>query len=98
MRGEISFDLVMDDEMSFVEGTFKLPGDDWQVFIFTRKAATQEQPIWSYERWESGARGVVVAFPSDQLLNATSVELLLSKILGVSEWVRVHGPDSMQLR
>ena len=29
MRAEISYDLVMDDDMEFVEGTYRLPGGDW---------------------------------------------------------------------
>lgn len=33
MRAEISYDLVMDDDMAFVEGTHRLPGGDWQVVI-----------------------------------------------------------------
>ena len=39
MRAQISFDLVMEDSMSFVEGTYRLPGRDWQVFIFGRDPA-----------------------------------------------------------
>ena len=31
MHAEISYDLVMDDDMSFVEGTYRLLGGDWQV-------------------------------------------------------------------
>lgn len=41
---EISYDLVMDDDMSFVEGTYRLPGGDWQVVIvsaFERDAASR---------------------------------------------------------
>jgi hypothetical protein len=33
MRAEISYDLVMDDDMWFVDGTKRLPGRDWQVVI-----------------------------------------------------------------
>jgi hypothetical protein len=31
MQAEISYDLVMDYEMAFVEGTYRLPARDWQV-------------------------------------------------------------------
>lgn len=33
MTGDISYDLVMGDDMGFVEGTFRLPGSPWQVII-----------------------------------------------------------------
>src|SRR5262245_58202019 len=29
-RSELSFDLVMDEDMSFVEGTYRLPGQFWE--------------------------------------------------------------------
>lgn len=31
MKAEISFDLKMEDNMSFVEGTYRLEGGEWQV-------------------------------------------------------------------
>lgn len=33
-RFEISYDLLMDDDMIFVEGTFGVPGKSWQVIGF----------------------------------------------------------------
>jgi len=36
MHAEISYDLVMDSDMEFVEGTYRLPGEDWQVVIVSR--------------------------------------------------------------
>ena len=38
---EICFDLVMEKEMSFVEGTYRLPGRGWEVFIFSRYDGTR---------------------------------------------------------
>ena len=97
MRAEISYDLVMEEEMAFVEGAFRLLGGAWQVFIFTRLNAA-DRPIWRHDQWESGATGVVVTFPSERALNKAAVEAVLSEALGVAEWVEVRGPDSMQLR
>lgn len=97
MRAEISYDLVMEDEMSFAEGAFRLPGGEWQVFIFSRLDAT-ERPTWRYDQWESGVRGIVIAFPNERVLNKASVTEVLTDATGATEWVEVRGPDSMQLR
>lgn len=98
MRGEISYDLVMDDDMEFVEGTYRLPGAGWQVVIVLRSDRNLPEPQVMSKRWESGVSGVVVRLPRDERINTTTVERILSQALGVSEWVRVRGPDSMQLR
>ena len=98
MPAEISYDLVMDDDMEFVEGTYRLPGGDWQVVIVT--AFDRDVPAQQVvpQQWESGVSGVFVRIPRGERLNAATVERVLSKALGVSEWVRVRGRDSMQLR
>ena len=96
MRAEISYDLVMNDDMQFVEGTFRLPGEQWQVVIVSRKDVAE--PLAELQVWDSGVRGVFVRFPRGRQLNAAAVELVLSAKLGVAEWVVVRGPDSMRLR
>ena len=97
MRAEISYDLVMEDDMSFVEGAFRLPGGEWHVFIFSRRTEI-DRPTWRRDRWESGATGFVVAFPNERVLNRSAVEAVLCDATGTTEWVEVRGPDSMQLR
>ena len=96
MRAEISYDLVMDNDMGFVEGTFRLPGEDWQVVIVSRYDVPEPDAV--LQVWDSGVRGVFVRFPCGWPLNAAAVEQVLSAALGVSEWVAVRGPDSMWLR
>ncbi len=96
MLAEISYDLIMCDEMAFVEGTFRLPEEGWQVFIFTRSDVTE--PLIVSQIWDSGVRGLLIRFPSGWLLNVKIVERLLSGVLGVSEWRVVRGSDSIQLR
>jgi hypothetical protein len=96
MRAEISYDLVMDDDMSFVEGTYRLPGRGWQVFIFSRYDVSEPQVKPS--TWDSGVTGVFVPFPRSGRLDRAAVEGTLSAALGVREWVVVRGPDSLQLR
>ena len=97
MHAEISYDFVMTDQMSFVEGTYRLPGREWQVFIFgPDSSVTHPQAITG--KWESGITGVFVKWPPSLTLNKKSVVELMSAQHGVSEWTEVRGPDSMQLR
>jgi hypothetical protein len=97
VRGEISYDLVMTDDMSFVEGTFRLEGSEWQVFIFRRKASL-EHPQVTICKWDSGVEGIVFRLPKSVHLNKQTVELMMSEALKVSEWHEIRGSDSMQLR
>jgi hypothetical protein len=98
MSAEISYDLVMDDDMAFVEGTYRLPGGDWQVVIVSEFERDVPEPQVVPQRWESGVSGVFVRIPRADRINAAAVERVLSSAFGVSEWVRVRGPDSMQIR
>jgi hypothetical protein len=93
---EISYDLLMTPDMAFVEGTYRLPGGGWQVFVFIRRDVAE--PHWMPSKWESGVSGVVVHYPKSAVLNQAEVERTLSCALGVSGWSQVRGPDSMQLR
>jgi len=96
MNTEISYDLVMDGDMAFVEGTYRVPGGEWQVVIVSRYDALEPQVV--PQRWESGVSGVLIRFPRVRKLNREAVERELSAALGVAEWVQVRGPDSMRLR
>ena len=96
MTGEISYDLVMDEDMDFVEGSYRLPGGDWQVVIVSQRDVAEPEVI--PEQWESGVSGVFVRFPRTERLNREAVERVLSAALGVTEWVTVRGPDSIHLR
>lgn len=98
MRAQISFDLIMEDNMSFVEGTYRLPERDWQVLIFGRDSRVSQPVVRTDGRWESGVTGIHVKWPPAAPLNKGVVLRLLSEQLGVTEWEEVHGPDSMQLR
>ena len=93
---EISYDLVMDGEMDFVEGTYRLAGRDWQVLIFTR--CDIPEPILTDTTWQSGVTGLHIAFPQNRTLNQSVVERLLGSHFNVQSWQVVHGPDSMVLR
>ena len=95
-NGEISYDLVMEDDMAFVEGSYRIGGCDWQVVIISKRPI--DEPSWKSATWDSRAWGIVVQVPEGMIPNAESAERLLSDILGFGAWTRVRGPDSMQLR
>ncbi|HEY7326012.1 MAG TPA: hypothetical protein VH592_00120 [Gemmataceae bacterium] len=94
--GEISYDLVMEDDNSFAEGTYRVGNDNWQVFIFRKDPI--ESPEFTSGRWPSGVTGIFVRVPVSARLNKQTIEKLLKDYLGVSQWREVRGPDSMQLR
>ena len=96
MDAEISYDLVMQEDMDFAEGTFRISGYEWQVFIVTRGPVAE--PDLRRVEWESGATGYVITFPQNSKSNAPVIEQILGRALGVSRWNMVRGPDSMKLR
>lgn len=101
MRAEISYDLVMEEDMPFVEGTFRLPDEDWQVFIVLARSPRDREvfePQVTPHQWANGVTGLVIRMLTAERTNAESVEKVLSSALSVSKWTRISGPDSMQLR
>lgn len=96
MTGQISYDLVMKEDMDFAEGAYRLGGGEWQVFVAKKGpvGGTEVEP----STWESGVTGRVIRVPKGAVLNAQAVERALSEGLGVASWETVKGPDSMGLR
>jgi hypothetical protein len=88
--GEISFDLVMEDEMDFIEGTYRLRHTEWQVFIFSRYDGIHVE--------SSCGNGVVFHIPRNMKLNREVAKQLLGERLYVDNWLEIRGPDSMRLR
>jgi hypothetical protein len=88
--GEISFDLVMEDDMSFVEGTYRLRQGEWRVFIFSRYEG--KQVLSSSQRCESGVEGWRIKTPQEMKLNRESVMKILGDLLYVEQWFEVRGP------
>lgn len=95
---ELTFDLVMENDMSFVEGCYRLPNEHWHIFIFVRERGMQKMIIEQNVVWESGNTGFVVTLPEDVKLNKDTALKILSDISNVAVWSEVRGPDSMQLR
>jgi hypothetical protein len=98
MKAEITFDLVMTEDMAFVEGCYRLAGGVWQVFIFRRSNGIEEVGMKQNLTWRSGVTGLNAILPTDAKIDRSVVLSALSDTLGVTEWSEVRGPDSMQLR
>jgi hypothetical protein len=97
MVAEISYDLVMSDDMGWAEGAFRLPGGEWQVFIFV-SSEDPEPSVKTGTRWKSGVTGVFVRWPKSKKLSGAVIEEVLSAAYGVQEWLEVRGPDSIKIR
>ena len=98
MCSEISFDLIMTDHMSFVEGAYRLFGEDnWHPFIVSRRSVERPE-IRKDLTWKSGATGVQVLYPRWENLNKEIVMKILGDCFSVAKWQEVKGPDSMALR
>ena len=95
-EAEISFDLVMEDEMPFAEGTYRLRGGEWHVFIFSRYEG--KRILSTFDEWQNGCKGRVVKMPEGAKLNREVIKKILGEILYVTDWLEVRGPDSMNLR
>ena len=98
MRGEVTFDLIMGDDMPFVEGCYRLADGIWHVFMFRKSRGLEKVGTKRDLVWKSGVTGLNVILADDVLLNKSVVLQTLSSILDVTEWIEVRGPDSMQLR
>lgn len=96
MIGQISYDLVMDEDNSFAEGSFRVGNGPWQVFIVNKRDVSEVTITPS--TWDSGVTGIVIKLPRGMRLDKALVERLLSEQFHVDNWVEVRGPDSMQLR
>jgi len=94
--GEISYDLVMEDDMKFVEAAFRLENAEWQVIVVSKRdvPTTVITPC----RWQSGVSGLVVRVPRSTRLNRQVVGEILARSLGVETLREVRGPDYMSLR
>ena len=98
MKGEITYDLVMDDDMPFVEGCYRLDDGVWKVFIFSKSEGLREVGVRKDVVWKSGVTGLTIVVSDDTILNKETVLKALSDALGVTEWSEVRGPDSIQIR
>ncbi|MGJ4929655.1 hypothetical protein ACQR1I_22885 [Bradyrhizobium sp. HKCCYLS2038] len=89
----------MEEDMSFVEGCYRLEGGEWEVFVITHSRKGSKEPgVWKGLKWKSGVTGLNAVVPESTKLNKSSVLKVLSDALGVRDWSEVQGPDSIKLR
>jgi hypothetical protein len=101
-RREISFDLALDKDNGWMEGSYRLPGELWKVVIFQKDDVPDlriEPSRWQRPtRWEREITGVVIRFPRTASMGRDDLLRAMSQAFGCSDWVQVHGPDSIILR
>ena len=101
MNAELSFDCEYDD-FDFIEGCYRLPDEDWQVFLFTRCPDWNTRGLVREVRtdvvWRSGITGVQGHLPKHEPLTPFVVAQLMGDALGVTWWTYVFGPDSLMLK
>lgn len=96
MITEISFDLLMEEDMDFAEGSLRVQSSEWKVFVFSKRDVST--PMIKDTRWPSGVTGVCVDFPRTHVLNQLTTEHILTDHYGITRFDVVRGPDSMGLR
>ena len=98
MNAEITWDLVMSEDMPFAEGCYRTDGGEWQVVTATKARPGCPASIRENVSWASGATGLNIVFPPDDKINASSLKRIMSEVLAVEDLYEVVGPDSMTLR
>ena len=100
MKAEITWDLVMSDDMPFIEGCYRLDDGPWQVVTAAKRPEHPHVIVSNGVRWKSGVTGMNILLPAWARLNAIILIELMSNTLhvDVEDWVVVRGPDSMVLR
>lgn len=98
MIAEVTWDLVMGEDMDFIEGCYRLPNRPWQVVIARKRDGLTAVEVRSGLTWESGVTGVNIYFPWKAQLNAAVLLETMSRALGIAQWTEVRGPDSIVLR
>ena len=96
MKFEISYDIVMREEMDAVEGCYRLPAQFWQGFAFFKQDVTELQH--RFVTWESGLTGIEFDVPREANLNRKYVVRSMSEIFGADSWAEVHGPAGHTLK
>src|SRR5271169_318122 len=88
LKGEISFDLVMEEDMPFVEGCYRLCDGKWHVFMVRHsRGGTECVGIYKDLLWKSGVTGLNVIVRDDERIDKGAVLRLLSDALRATEWL-----------
>ncbi len=101
-RPEISFDLVMEKDNNWMEGSFRLPGESWQCMSFNKRdVADVCHKLSQWQRattWGGTMTGISFSLPQTACVDRNYLLGAMTQVFGFSEWIEVHGPDSMFLR
>ena len=94
-RGEFWFPI---DEIGTQEGTYRVPGQFWQVFIFSKLEISE--PRHHFGTWESGITGVEIEVPNEVILYRDYMIGIMSKVFDTEpeSWVVVSGLDSLLMK
>mgnify|MGYP001081379305 CR=1 FL=1 len=96
-RYEISYDTGIDgDDTTTVEGSYRLPGHLWQIFLFSKEAVPELRH--SFGTWKSGITGVEFEVPNAMTLNRELIVKAMTEVFGATAWIEVNGPDSLLLK
>lgn len=96
VQHELSFDSAPGDDMTSIEGCYRLPGAFWHVFTFTKSDASEFRHRSG--EWGNGIEGVEFEVPEALTLDHDFVIKSLETLIGEGPWRVVQGPDSMILR
>lgn len=100
-RFEISFDTGLEPDERIVEGSYRVPGEFWQVFLFQKERVpgiSMTELRHQFGEWPSGITGIEFDVPSDAVLDKAYIFRAFASIFGTDEWVEVRGPDSLLLK
>jgi hypothetical protein len=96
-RHEISFDTLLCDDMgSTVEGSYRLPGHLWQIFLFSHEDVPDL--TWHLGIWQSGITGIEFHVPPGMVISPDFILRAMSEALSAPAWEVVEGPDSLLLK
>lgn len=95
-RFEISYDTVVGSDEEVAEGSYRLPGGLWQVFLFVHGDVPEIRH--EFGTWRSGITGVEFVVPRTVPINSGSIEKAMSEVFGAASWAVVRGPDSICLK
>jgi hypothetical protein len=102
-RPEISFDLVLQEDHSFMEGSYRLPDEFWKVVIF-KKDDVEELQFQTGRcgqrptKWERQISGMWIRIPRVAKVDRDYLIQAITQATGYDGWVEVRGPDSIVLR
>jgi hypothetical protein len=95
-RYEISFDTGLGEDESLIEGSYRVPGKLWQIFLFRKESVTKLRH--RFDVWESGITGIHFEVPREAVLDRDYVLRAFANIFGTDDWVEVRGPDSLLMK